>query len=155
MVTGSGPSLRIEMTSPSGLSRTRRIDRVSTGGAAGSFRRSAGLNISSAATTIPSSTSGIRIAAVSRAPVAGVRSTEWATPASGLTASLHRFEHPHPAQFREFALMRVEHELARVTEFRLEDDAFTLAHHDGVGVIVGGLPRAGAIHIEEHGVQMQ
>ena len=42
---------------------------------------------------------------------------------SGVTPHLHRLEHAHPPELGEFALVRVEHELTRVTETGLDNRA--------------------------------
>src|SRR5918993_4182558 len=161
MVTSCGLSFRTVATMPSGLRSTRCTETSSVGGAAGSRKRSATSNRTINAMTPASSSTGSRIAIHSRAldtdggvAGAGVSAT---TPAAGLgvTTRLHGLEHAHPAKFRELALVCMEHELPRIAECRLEDGAFALAQHDGVGVVVDRHPRAGAEDVEEHAVQVQ
>src|SRR3954452_21169187 len=118
MVTGSGPSFRTDSWMPSGPRGAREIDSRSTGGAPAGRKRSAGCRRTIAAMSRPSSTSGT--------------AAQIQTARLGRKTSLHSLEEAHPAQLGEFALVGVEHELARITEPRLENRALSLAQHHGV-----------------------
>src|SRR5688572_24867921 len=73
----------------------------------------------------------------------------------GVTPRSRRLEHAHPAELRELALVRVEHELPGIPEPRLENRAFPLAQHHGVRTFGRGERRARAEDVEEHAVQVQ
>src|SRR5688500_14410213 len=75
--------------------------------------------------------------------------------AATLRARFDRPEQAHPPQLGELALVRVEHELARVAERRLEDRALPLAEHQGVGFLRRRQRRAGLEHVEEHAVKVE
>src|SRR5262245_35064374 len=53
---------------------------------------------------------------------------------SGVTPPLLRTEQSHPSELRELGLVGVEHEVAGISERRLEDRALALAEHQRVGV---------------------
>src|SRR5690606_37634445 len=61
----------------------------------------------------------------------------------------------HPAELRELALVRVEHELPRVVVRELEHRALPLAEHDGVRPLVALQVRPRPIQPEEVPVQME
>src|SRR5687768_844502 len=73
---------------------------------------------------------------------------------SRITVDSLRPEEPHPAELRELALVRVEHEVARVAERRFENRPFTLAQHHGIGVIRDAPACARAEDVEEHAMQV-
>ena len=122
---------------PSEPSETRWNDSFSTGGYPAPRTASAGPLRTIHRSSPPSSSSGTsanshvvsepRDADASRVVVAGVLE------ASGVTARLHGAEEPHPPELRELALVRVEHEVARVTERGLENRALALAKGQRVG----------------------
>src|SRR3954462_3249159 len=134
MVMGSEPSFMTMRRMPSAASVVRSTRSFSTGGTPAGRSRSAGRKARIAAISAARSTTGTS-ARMTRLRV---------------TAHLRGFEHPHPAQFGELALVRVEHELARVAEARLHDRAFPLAEHHGVGRFRAAQARAGAIDVKEH-----
>src|SRR5262245_15055964 len=78
-----------------------------------------------------------------------------ASTGSGFTDPRLRAERAHPPQFSKLALVRVEHELAGVSERGLEDDAFALTQHHGVGVVLPDERGPGAIDVEKHAVQVK
>src|SRR5678815_2591767 len=90
-----------------------------------------------AAISAPSSTSGSSAAA------------------NPLGVTFHRPEQPHPAEFRELGLVRVEHEVAGIPERGFENRAFALTQHQRVGRLAWRERRAGAEHVEEHPVKVQ
>src|SRR5262245_16805310 len=139
MVTGSGPSFITESLIPSCESTARSMRSFSTGGRPSGRRRSEGFSVTSAAISPARSTSG----------------TSATTHVLRVTPRSFRLEHPHPAEFRELALMRVEHERAGVAEPRFENGALALAEHHGVGALRGRQRRAGPEHVEEHAVQVE
>src|SRR5687768_10154283 len=74
---------------------------------------------------------------------------------SRITAGCLRPEQPHPAELRGLALVRVEHEVARVAERRFEHRPFALAQHHGIGVIRDAPSGARAEGIEKHAMQVK
>src|SRR5829696_2200355 len=77
-----------------------------------------------------------------------------ATCTSGVTAHLPGPEQAHPPELGKLALVRVEHEVARIAERRIQDCALTLTEHDRVGDFRRARG-AGAARVEEHPVQVQ
>src|SRR5688572_26186478 len=106
---------------PSGPSCARSMESRSTGGTAPPRRRSPGLVFTTTATSTARSASGARAASHKRG------ADHWI---SGVTAHLYGFEQAHPAQLGELALVRMEHELSRISESCLDDGALALAEHD-------------------------
>src|SRR5688500_5674359 len=96
----------------------------STGGAPSPRKVSAGVVWIISTSSAARSTSGTSAMSQTRAVIGG------AVAVSGVTARSHGLKQPHPAQLGELALMRVEHELARIAEPRLEDRALPLTQHD-------------------------
>src|SRR5688572_20637167 len=74
---------------------------------------------------------------------------------SGVTARLLGAEQTHPSELRKLTLVRVEHELARIPERRLDDGALSLAQHDCVGRLGLRERGAGPEYVEEHAVNVQ
>src|SRR5687767_1540673 len=138
---------------PSDASVARSILSRSIGGIPSGRRRWAGSRRTMAATSATSSTRGtsaqIQTARDAAGPVPGPGGA--ATAGLGITTRL-RFEQAHPSQFRELALVGVEHELARVAEACLENRALPLAHHHDIGALGRGERGAGAEDVEEHAV---
>src|SRR5688572_19510875 len=140
MVTGSGPSFNTDTTNPSGPSSTRENASSSTAGAS-PRTVSAGFEATIHASKPASSTSGSNANSQDLVAFAGI--------------ALDRLEHAHPAELGELALVGVEHETTGVAESGLEDRALALAQHEGVGDLGALRQRAGAVHGEEHAVQVE
>src|SRR5688572_6738462 len=122
------------MPSPSSVARS--ITRRSTGGMPSGLPMPGAPVRTSSATSPASRTSGSSAMihgtpepprAVSGATRASAGAFAGAGPVSGITAAPHGFEEAHPPQLGEFALVRVEHELAGVPEPRLEHRTLRLA----------------------------
>src|SRR5690606_25744964 len=65
----------------------------------------------------------------------------------------HRIEKAHPAQFREFAHMRVEHIAPRIARTEFDDATLSLRLHEGVYCAQRWLQRcASIVVVEEMGV---
>src|SRR5687768_15485014 len=94
------------------------------------------------------STSG-RIASVQTRALGACAAT-----VSCVTARSRCFEESHPPELRELALVRVEHELARVPEAGLENRAFALTEHQRVGRLARGQRGPGPVGVEEHAVEV-
>src|SRR6266545_5408442 len=141
MVTGSGPSLRTARRMPSAPSEAREIVSRSTGGIAAGRSVSPGWSLTIAMMSRARSTSGT----AAQNQTAGLR----------CTACLHGFEHAHPTQLGELALVCVEHELSRVAEAGFEHGAFSLAEHHRIGSLGGRDRGHGSEYVEEHSMQVQ
>ena len=120
---------------------TRVMASRSTGGSAWPRAAPDGPPPTMSASSAPSSTSGTSAsAAVSQ----GERDV--ATGASAPMIRTHdallRPEQAHPPELGELALVRVEHEIARIAERRLENRALALAQHHRVGVLARLAARA-------------
>src|SRR5262249_11676084 len=148
IVTRSGPSLRTESPIPSASSTARSIVRRSTGGTSVPRRCPAGSVVRMAMTRSASSASGTKAATQKRK-----REPDSSGAVSGLTAAPHGFEHSHPSEFGKLALVRVKHESTGIAETGLENRAFSLAQHDGIGRLGRRTPGARTIHVEEHTVK--
>src|SRR5215204_4231187 len=77
-----------------------------------------------------------------------------ATCTSGVTAHLPGPEEAHPPELGKLALVRVEHEVARIPERRIQDRALALTEHDRVCDFRCPC-RARAARVEEHSVQVE
>src|SRR5919106_369353 len=134
---------------PSDRRTARSITNRSTGGAPSARRRSVGLVLTINTMSAASRTSGTSATIQRRAVGRG------AAAVSGITTRPHSFEQAHPPEFRELALMGVEHELAGIAEARLENRALPLTQHHGVGHLGGALGGTRPEHVEEHPVQVK
>src|SRR5690606_12198163 len=155
-VTASGPPFTTLTTiSPGRGSVMRSIVRSSTGGKAcrktptGPRRRNAttaAASRMSGATPLTQVGSG----AARRSP----RPTTACARASDIGTLAH-IQDAHPAQLRELALVRVEHERPRVIVRELEHRALALAEHDGVRPLVAFQVRPRPVQPEEVPVQVE
>src|SRR5688572_33482939 len=107
------------------------------------------------ATSTARSSSGTNASSHVRPDEAADETDEAAAACSGVTAGRLCPEESHPPELRELALVRVEHEIARIAERRFENRPFTLAQHHGVGVVRDVAAGTRSEHVEEHAVQVE
>src|SRR5690606_32424398 len=155
-VTASGPPFTTLTTiSPGRGSVMRSIVSSSTGGNA-CRKTPAGPRRRNATTAAASKMSGatpltqIGSGAARRSP----RPTATCARASGIGVLAH-VQDAHPAELRELALVRVEHERPRMMVRELEHRALALAEHDGVRPLVALQVRPRPVQPEEVPVQME